>query len=1378
LSITHPSSPHSAAETPPPQMADRTIRHAPDYGASLRQQLDAIGWTQARLASESRVSRQTVSRAINQDEVSDRTRARIEAVLARAPARARSAQRHGTESRLAPSASPLCDATDLAAWADRRDAQSALPRLIRRLIRATGAGATRLQFRADEGVQLSGWDGIVHADEGGPRVPAGASGWEMTMAKRPKTAADKNWTKRTQDSTPLTPEDSAFVFVTPRRWPDKEKWAFDKIRQGPWRDVRVYDADDLAAWLEDAPAVHTWLSIKIGKIPPGTRDLRSYWETWSKATSPPLTPRFLLSGRQEAVAELHGRLSDVGSQAFAAQTESREEAVAWLYCGIRELGPDQAESVFSRCLVVESARALRHLTAARPPLILVPTFDPEDLAPAIARAGHAVVVPQDESDGGPGDDVIRLEPLDRQLATRALEDVGVDHSRAYKMAGLARRSLAAFRRSIAASPGLRRPEWSRPAVARGVVPALLAGSWKDFTDTDRESADREILSRLARRPYEEVVDALVPWSLGGDPLVRRKDDAWYLVSARDAWELLRPYIRHDDLNRFEEAAATVLGSVHPEFELPAEQRWMAGALGYSPRYSGLLRGGVAKSLASMGTRGAEVPTATASARHAAERVVRNLLENANEDWRLWASLSGLPPLLAEAAPDCFLDAVEADLKQPEPVLANLFVTTGDPMLGTAYHTGLLRALEVLAWSPDHLGRVVPILALLDGIDPESELRPDGNIRTRIAHRPLSVLRKVFRSWSPQTSATLVDRLAVLKTLGRSHGDVAWHVMRSMLPEVHSVGHPASRPSVREWAVDAGGITGRDEQMRTVSEVVQRMLDDAGSSGRRWTELLKHLHMLPRREHDLVVAALGRLDPVKLGEEARAAIWEALRSVIARNRAYSTAKWAMPERYLARLDRIRERFSPADPAALYGWLFGPRPRLVDGGDVDDIPWEEQKRRIAEARFEAVVAVLQGGGPDGLRAFARAVADPYELGLVAARMPPELLDPDELLSRHLADTEDALASLALGYVAGRSRVSGDEWAIGQLGRDDLELLLDQKVALLLALRARPRIWRGAARCGEDVSVAYWRRIPQRYFSDEHIEEAVLSLVDAGRPFVAADLLAFESRLEQGVVSPETVARVLDAAASASGDHDSPSGDFGSSAGLLLDVLVWADYDRTRVARLEWQLMPALSHHERPASGLHRLLAEDPDFFVEVVSLVYRAETEAPKEVSLEDERRAECGHSVLTEWKTIPGGRDRGGIDGARLRQWLDGASSSLTRADRVTIGHEVIGQMLSASPHDPDGTWPCAAIREVIEALDSTELERGFRVGVHNGRGVVMKDPSAGGAMERALAEQYDGFAVAVRAGYPRTARMLREIADSYRREAAQEDFQAEMVEEL
>ena len=61
-----------------------------------------------------------------------------------------------------------------------------------------------------------------------------------------------------------------------------------------------------------------------------------------------------------------------------------------------------------------------------------------------------------------------------------------------------------------------------------------------------------------------------------------------------------------------------------------------------------------------------------------------------------------------------------------------------------------------------------------------------------------------------------------------------------------------------------------------------------------------------------------------------------------------------------------------------------------------------------------------------------------------------------------------------------------------------------------------------------------------------------------------------------------------------------------------------------------MPALRHQQRPPSTLHRLRAEDPKFFVKALSLVYRAANEERKEVTPHDELRAECGHSVLTEW----------------------------------------------------------------------------------------------------------------------------------------------------
>ena len=66
----------------------------------------------------------------------------------------------------------FADATDLEQWADRRDAQAFLPQLVRRLILATVNRVTRIEFRAGEGVQFPGWDGLVVTDKGNPFVPA------------------------------------------------------------------------------------------------------------------------------------------------------------------------------------------------------------------------------------------------------------------------------------------------------------------------------------------------------------------------------------------------------------------------------------------------------------------------------------------------------------------------------------------------------------------------------------------------------------------------------------------------------------------------------------------------------------------------------------------------------------------------------------------------------------------------------------------------------------------------------------------------------------------------------------------------------------------------------------------------------------------------------------------------------------------------------------------------------------------------------------------------------------------------------------------------------------------------------------------------------
>ena len=79
----------------------------------------------------------------------------------------------------------------------------------------------------------------------------------------------------------------------------------------------------------------------------------------------------------------------------------------------------------------------------------------------------------------------------------------------------------------------------------------------------------------------------------------------------------------------------------------------------APRFSQALRTGLAETLALLGARPDRLGDA-AGIRGKVAQIVQKLLDG--QGWLRWASLSSQLALLAEAAPEAFLDAAERDLK--------------------------------------------------------------------------------------------------------------------------------------------------------------------------------------------------------------------------------------------------------------------------------------------------------------------------------------------------------------------------------------------------------------------------------------------------------------------------------------------------------------------------------------------------------------------------------------------------------------------------------------------------------------------------------------------------------------------------------------------
>ena len=159
----------------------------------------------------------------------------------------------------------LVDGTQLSHWATTRDSHDKFPELVRRLLAST-PGVTDISVRSGDGVYVEGWDG--RAESGGtPYLPRGSLCFEFGVGERTKEKADGDYEKRRDDSDGVVAAQSIFIFVTPRRWRGAAAWATERRAENVFADVRVLDGDNLEAWLQATPAVHHWISERLGRRP-------------------------------------------------------------------------------------------------------------------------------------------------------------------------------------------------------------------------------------------------------------------------------------------------------------------------------------------------------------------------------------------------------------------------------------------------------------------------------------------------------------------------------------------------------------------------------------------------------------------------------------------------------------------------------------------------------------------------------------------------------------------------------------------------------------------------------------------------------------------------------------------------------------------------------------------------------------------------------------------------------------------------------------------------------------------------------------------------------------------------------------------------------
>lgn len=1229
------------------------------------------------------------------------------------------------------------------------------PLLVRRLIAETGKGVTDLDMPGGSGTATPGFDGIAKASGQSEFVPAGVSVWELSVGGG-KKKADEDYDKRLSGPDGIPTSQVTYIQVILDVWTTAREWAMKRNQEGRWREVRAYNLDRIHRWLECAPATTAWLAEQLGKAMPGVQLADTWWaDTWLPSTTTPLHTGIVLAGREQAADSFRQQLTS-GKPVIALGGDlRREEARAFITASLKHAAVPESDALISRTLFVSDINSLVQLIKQPQPLVLF-LVDPALATELPHQHRHQIVLLAPP--GTPSD--VYVPPVDGPTVESHLQAAGLPRVDAAHLGTLARRSLLALRRKLAVNPVLLLPSWaSTPDVVRRRL--LLIGGWSGDCQEDRR-----IVEQCVGRPYYEIQESALKLAAAPEiPFIAHVEEKWHVLSPEDAWTLLSPQLTRDDFEAFRAAVLEVLTERNPVLDLDESQRWKAGIYGVRRKFSFTLRNSLAQTLALLGGSGSAVCVSrTITGAQWASAVVGEIFAQADADetYGLWASLTDVLPLLAEAAPETFLQAMANGLSQEPSLHTKMFTDSGPNQLGfptPSPHTTFLHALEILAWSPDYFDEVIEILGRLAALDPGG----------RWANRPIRSLSAILSSCVPNTTVDVNQRVRAIKRLHREQPYITRRLLLDLVPDGVGSAMLHEGPRFRDWKKELS--LSRTDRIAVTDVIVDILLKDLDKDVDRYIAFIPKLHAISDSHRELFAKCLCSLSESLANDRQRMRIADALRDFIARHREYSERSWTLSEGQLRTLETALQMIQPRDPVWRNVWLFNSH--LITLGDVSLRDNRTvYKDALKQRRIQAVEEVLINGGLSAVRSLAMVVKYPRLVGTALARLSTDF---DSDLLTWLAQDQGQLTEAAFAYFSERFREQGT-----QLCDEFLSQTKDAvaQARILLATFDPPTAWLKLKNLASDVAQHYWQELSFAGLGPSfmHVLEAARSLTKVGRYAAALSLLLLYEEQSNSAEGAEIAARALESLL-ASGCEDPEIGllnqhDFEQLFALLSQYS--EALGKQRLVLLEWQFFPALGFKAN-APTLQAALAEDPAFFAEMVGYVYRrGDHQGLGESGAELQRAmAKRAFEVLQTWRLCPGMQEDGTLDEARLFQWVIAARERLRENDLLEQGDILIGQVLAFAPPDRDGMFPPRAVRELLEEVRSGGIETGLRIGIYNRRGVVSRGVLEGGAQERVLARTYLEQAESA-AEWPRSRKILKALADDYERYALWQDRRAEL----
>lgn len=1256
----------------------------------------------------------------------------------------------------------IIQASDLDLYATRRDSQGVIPELIYLLVKQSVSELSICRIPYGDAVNQPGLDGLVETEESFLEfVPKGKSYWEIGTGNDPQGKATSDFQKRTKETPDGEKKLSTFIFVTPRSsgsngWdePRQTKW-ISKRKECGWKEIRIIDGVKLADWLREYPALGRWMLKKIG-VSRNLSSISTPAEHWDIIQSqidesdPPLPSQLFITGRENACIALR-RIFNNESKQMLVFVESPDDVKDFVAGYLASLEIEIRKLFSNRCLFISEEDSWRSVVETRKSHVLIadPNLclesDNANLLTLAIRKNHSVVIPLCGAWATGNPEIIKLQSPSRFQLERILTEGGYSSMRSRELASAGADRLSALKRHLLGLGSL--PSYASWENARLIAQSGLIGKWDG-----NNKADRDAMEIFLGKKYGEWIEEVQPETLRSDTPLIQRNEKWRMVARGEAWAALGPRLLDDDLSRFQKIALRVLGERDPKFDLIGTERFAAKIHGKHLEHSQLLREGIAETLALLGSRPKALSFCSQDkAIEVAVLTVRGLLKNA--EWERWAGLDPLLPLLAEAAPDEFLDVVELALLEPEKsVFLKVFAQEGTGSFGGwNYMSGLLWALETLAWNSDYLTRVIIILGDLASID------PGGNY----ANRPSNSMADILLPWHFQTCASVEKRSNAVKILLQEQPEIAWKLLMALLPKSHVTTSGCHRPTWQKF------IPSNWNENVTVQEYwdqttiyVDMAIDIAKSCTDKLSTLIDRSSELPSPALEILLSHLTSQEIINLPEAQRLPLWEALSDTVKKHRTFSDAEWAMSEDIVKKIDVVADLMTPKSPELRYRYLFSGR-----GFDFYDAngSYEEQLKRYDLKCGEAVEEILNNSGLPAVLKFAHNVPSPDKVGNSLGNIAKEDVD-FLLLPDSLQGEDEVLKRLAEGFVSSRQKKLGWTWVEKMLSQ---KWSLVQKSVFLLVLPFCQKVWGFVEKNLGEKECYYWKYVAVNpWLEQPNLSMVMKKLMYYDRPCAALECLRRPT--ENGSLSePDLATKALLAII------DSNDSGKTLNCNVVIDIISklqkHPSTDEGALFKIEWYFLPLLNQFSQGSpKTLEKRLSQDPSFYCQLISFAFRSKKEEKKDIepSEHEQKMAKYAYQLLSECKTLPGNQPDGTFSPDLFSSWLEEVKEITKESGHFEVALAQLGGILIHAPKDPGGLWIHTAVAQALNARDAMSMRSGYTVGLYNQRGVFGYTE---GKEELDLARINHEKAAELEAeGFNRFSTDMRKFAKTYEREAEYE----------